>query len=324
MSPKSPKFPPSAPVPLKAHLSVSRQIALLRSRGMEIPDPEWAGDWLRRVGYYRFIGYAHPFRRTGADGKLEENFAAGVSFRNVADLYVFDKRLRLAALDALERIEVAVRSEIAHRLGARDSLAHRNTDALRADFVSPWGGWSEWLQKHDSLVSRSSREEFVRHHKEKYDGRLPIWVSVELWDFGLLSKFYEGMKGGWQTAVAGQFGVPDAGIMKSWLRAMNFVRNVSAHHGRLWNRKIVDQPVRVAPGAVPGFDPPPPADDRARARIYPVLCVIVFLMRQICPRSRWTRRLREALTVDFPAAPGRAPAEMGFPPGWENSAFWRE
>ena len=309
--------------PLKAYSSVAEQVHLLQSRGMEISDPVWAEDWLRRVGYYRFSGYARPFRQTDADGKLEERFVPGVSFRHVADFYVFDKRLRLAALDALERIEVAARSEIADCLGKKDRLAHRNVDVLRVDFLSPWGEWSNWLQKHDSQVRRSRKDGIVRHHKDKYGGQLPIWASVELWDFGMTSRFYSGMKGAEQRVVAEQFGIPDARLMASWLRAMNFVRNVSAHHGRLWNRSVVDQP-KAASGAIPGFNPPLPINDRARARVYPVLCAMVFLMRQICPRSQWTRRLREMLTADFPNAPGRSLDEMGFPPGWENSAFWRE
>ena len=315
-----------ASAPLKAHMSIAEQIDLLQSRGMEISDPVWAGDWLRRVGYYRFSGYAHPFRRTSAGGALEERFVPGVSFRHVADLYVFDKQLRLAALDALERIEVAVRSEIARCLGAKDRLAYRNVsaDALRADFLSPWGGWSDWLRKHDSRVRQSNKEEFVRHHKDKYGGQLPIWVSVELWDFEMTSRFYCGMKGAEQRAVAKQFGVPDAGVMVSWLPAMNFVRNVSAHHGRLWNRSVIGQSKAASSDVVPGFNPPSAIDDLARSRIYPILCAMIFLMRQICPRSQWTRRLREILTVGFPDAPSRELSEMGFPPDWENSAFWRE
>ena len=307
-------------------MPLAGQIDLLRSRGMEISDPVSAENWLRRVGYYRFSGYAHPFRRTGADGKLEERFVSGVSFRHVADFYVFDKRLRLAALDALERIEVAVRSEIACRLGAKDCLAHRNIRAgvLRTDFLDPWGGWSDWLRKHDARVKQSDKEEFVRHHKNKYGGHLPIWASVELWDFGMTDRFYRGMKGVEQQAVAEQLGVRDVGVMISWLRAMNFVRNVSAHHGRLWNRSVIAQPKTVASDAIPGFDPPQPINDVARSRIYPVLCAMVFLMRQICPRSHWTPRLRKMLTADFPNAPGRSVGDMGFPPEWENSAFWRE
>ena len=316
----------SAPAPLKAYFSIAEHINLLQSRGMEVPDPVWAESWLRRVGYYRFSGYARPFRRKTTDGKLEECFVPGVSFRQVADFYVFDKRLRLAALDALERIEVAARSEIANCLGAKDCLAHRNAGAgvLRADFLSPWGEWSNWLRKHDSRVKQSGKDAFVRHHKDKYYGHLPIWASVELWDFGMTSHFYSGMKGVEQLAVARQLGVPNAGVMASWLRAMNFIRNVSAHHGRLWNRSVTDQPKAVAPGVIPGFDPPPPINDIAWSRVYPVLCAMVFLMRQICPHSHWTRRLREMLTADFPDAPGRSLDEMGFPPDWENSAFWRK
>ena len=57
---------------------------------------------------------------------------------------------------------------------------------------------------------------------------------------------------------------------------------------------------------------------------YAVLCVIVFLVRQILPDSRWPSRLREMLLMKFPQIPTRNLSEMGFPQKWESSAFWRE
>ena len=321
-------MPPQPPRPLKPHLTISEQVNLLQRRGMTVDDPARAGEFLRHVGYYRFSGYAHPLRRARPDGGREDVFIAGVSFRHVMALLAFDSQLRRTMLEALGAIEVSVRAAVAHRMGAKNPLAHRNPNLLREEFTSPWGmaganNHAGWLQKHDSLILRAGREDFVRHHRDAYGGRIPIWAAVELWDFGLLSKFFSGMRDADQRAVAKTFGVPNPNAMTSWLRAMTFARNVAAHHGRLWNRTLVDNPQMSAANGVPGFDPPPPANPRARARVYPVLCVIAFFIRQIAPESEWPRRMRELLTKKFPDVPRQSPMEMGCPPEWESGDFWQ-
>jgi abortive infection bacteriophage resistance protein len=115
---------------------------------MEISNPAAARACLQRIGYYRLSGYWYPFRTTrtvaGAPGSnptilVEDNFRAGTHFRQVMDLYVFDKRLRMLLLDAIERIEVAFRVDLALLLGQRDKLAHRDQRQFEAFFLKPNG-----------------------------------------------------------------------------------------------------------------------------------------------------------------------------------------
>ena len=316
MSAPKPTVP--AKRPPKPHLKISEQLALLESRGMKIPDPAQAADCLRRVGYYRLSGYWKPFQ---ADPRgASERFAADAGFPDVVALYVFDKRLRLMLLDALERIEIAFRAEIAHHMGALHPLAHRLESLLRPRNAAEH---AEWLAAHDREVNKS-RENFVKHHREHYGGELPIWAAAELWSFGGLSRFYAMMRGADQRAVAARFGVENERLMENWLRGMAFVRNTAAHHGRLWNRGSIGRLSPRGKGKFPdGFNPPMLPGGRSHNRLCAVLCAVVFLVRQILPRSRWPRRLRELL-LKFPKGAGRNPGEMGFPRKWENSAFWRE
>lgn len=98
---------------------------------MIVTDPVKAAAALERIGYYRLSGYWYPFRTmragTGRDAAQRDprRVQARHEFRHVVDLYVFDKRLRLLFLDAIERIEVGLRVDIALLLGARDPCVHR-------------------------------------------------------------------------------------------------------------------------------------------------------------------------------------------------------
>jgi len=216
----------------KPFLTPERQIEILISRGLTVTDKEKAIRWLRRIGYYRLTGYLYPFRES--DGA----FLEGTSIEHALSLYVFDKKLRLLVLDAIERIEVAVRVEIALLLGARDPLAHLNPQLLHDNFskkLSLGSGKTRhqtWMEKFDRFVA-VRREDFIPHFLEQYESHMPIWVAIEVWDFGMLSRFFSGMQKADQKHIAQLFGVSNEKTMANWLAHINLLRNIAAHHGRL-------------------------------------------------------------------------------------------
>ncbi|MFA1626343.1 Abi family protein [Rhizobium mongolense] len=116
---------------------------------------------------------------------------------------------------------------------SREFSSDLNTDGLT--------NHHRWLSKHAGLITRS-KEEFISHNRGKYGLPVPIWVSCEVWDFGTMSTLYAGMREGDQDAIAKKYGLSNGRVFASWLRSLNYLRNVSAHHSRLWNRNIIDQP----------------------------------------------------------------------------------
>jgi len=255
----------------------------------------------------------------------EDAFVVGATFEAAVRLYVFDKRLWMLVLDAIERLEVALRVDIAYNLGQKDPFAHINASLLHGHFSvklqkSGKTRHQEWLEKLDDLTDRS-KEDFVAHFRAKYGNPLPIWVVIELWDFGLLSNFYAGMKPADRVALAIRFGVPDDTLMSSWLRTLNYIRNIAAHHSRLWNRNMIDQPKMPSAGQIPIFDPYLSTINIGRP--YATLCILAYLMSQVCPRSQWRQRVL-ALLRSFPATGIQSVdvLAMGCHPGWENEPFW--
>ena len=236
----------------KPHLSFEHQLELLKSRGLEVTNDNTALEYLRRLGYYRLSGYWYPCRKllssTERQSKLarpqrSDEFMPGARFQDTVALYVFDKKLRLLILDAIERVEVAFRVDIAYLLGEKDPFAYAKPDLLHGNFTKKIDlktgktRYQEWISKHDQLIKRS-KEDFVEHYKAKYGLPLPIWVAIELWDFGLLSVFYQGMTVKDKAVIANKYNIPDWQIMESWLRSLNYARNVGAHHSRLTAIKL--------------------------------------------------------------------------------------
>ena len=316
----------------KPHLTIPDQIALLKQRGMTIQDDLAAAACLEKFGYYRLSGYWYPMRRSqlqatpnGQVTQVLNSFRPGVELRHAEDLCIYDKRLRLLLTDAIERIEVAVRVDVAHLLGARDAWAHLNPAELHGNFaakVNPGTGQTrhqEWMARLAAVEARS-KEDYVKHFRGKYSSPLPIWMSIELWEFGTLSFFLEGLKQADRQTLAAKYGLPRPELLTSWIRAMNHARNICAHHSRLWNRSPADQPKPPKPGEIPLLDHLA-ANLRAQTRLYAVAASVQVLLRRISPNSQWANRLK-AHVQTFPAAPGVVFSQSGFPADWEALPLW--
>lgn len=309
----------------KSWKSFDDQLALLKDRGLGVENDAAALDYLERVGYYRLSGYFYPFRELeitlegGLNYQRNNHFIEGSRFEEVVQLYVFDKRLRLLALDALERIELAIRVDIAYLLGKRDIYAHENPACLHGNFskkVQKYSGKTlhdEWLEKYHGLVNRARKEPFVAHYVNKYQ-KLPIWVAIEIWDFGALSKLFSGLNIADQDKIAGKYGVSSGKEFAGWLRGLNFVRNVSAHHSRLWNINILER------AKVWKKDDDWQAQNNARPFYY--FCLMQQMLSVICPSSTWSNRFKELLAT-FPENGAVKLSDLGTTENWQEWDLWQ-
>ena len=311
----------------KPWTSYAQQLELLQHRGMQVSDAVRALDYLERIGYYRLSGYWHDMRqwRKDSTGKREvlEPFKQGTRFQDVVELYVFDKRLRLLLLDALERIEIALRVDLSYRLGQKGAFAYQDASNFNDKFTQKkkkrtgLTDYEAWLSKNDSLINRS-KEEFIQHNREKYGLPLAIWVTCEVWDFGCISVLFSGLPEPEQNEIAKSYGLPaDSGsVLASWLRSLNYARNVCAHHSRLWNRNVVDQPKLPKQGSIPALDPFHGLV-KPGARAFLLLCICQHLMMQINPNSSWGQRVTDLLK-SFPEMGhiGLTLRGMGLAPQW--------
>ncbi len=233
----------------KPPLTYQAQAGQLIQRGL-IADAATLTDCLKSVNYYRLSGYWHPLRTRDAQGNLLDSFNPGASLAVVLDRYNFDRQLRLLLLEAIEPIEVWIRTALAYEHAHRHGpFAYTQATHLPRFQLSEH---QEWLDKTRRECSQS-KEDFILHFKNRYGSHhqdLPIWMAVELFSMGASRKFFAGCENSIRQNCAAQVGLSDR-VLDSWLRTLTATRNFCAHHGRLWNRPLTFAPLFIMPKAVP-------------------------------------------------------------------------
>lgn len=292
----------------KPWLSLEEQADLLAQRSLE-GDRAVVIEHLRDVGYYRLSGYWHVFKDE------DDSFRPGTTFDRVWGLYVFDRQLRLTTLDAIERVEVFMRSRLAYYLADKTGVfGYLERPALprlsQEEYLS-------FLKRCMDCYGRS-REPFADHFRKVYGdecGMPPYWVMVNLMEMGLLLRLYKGASCDIRGEIASEVDVT-ATVLDSWLVALNTVRNICAHHSRLWNRPFGTRPmIPRAKNDARWHEPYKVESDR----IFGVLTILSCLLEVIAPDTSWRCRL-------FAQLEGRTEMDMlsmGFRPGWQECPFWK-
>jgi abortive infection bacteriophage resistance protein len=295
----------------KAALSFGDQLALLQQRGLVIADHALASNRLASISYYRLSAYWHPFRERDANGEVQSHFVPGSSFDSVLALYEFDRELRLLVMDALERVEVAVRTTVTHHLGmVYGPFAHEDAGNFHPKFDH--GKWIQGLRDE----TMRSKDVFVEHFKTHYAGFpvMPIWMTTELISLGSLSHLYKGMTSADKHAVAASFNIHPKRMM-DWLHVLTYVRNVCAHHSRLWNRELA-----IIPPVMNEAEWRPPLLPR-RDRMFCVLLMLRYLLQQTSNGTDWRDACNALLTPI--AAEQRWRRAMGLPDDWLIHPIWQ-
>jgi abortive infection bacteriophage resistance protein len=295
----------------KPSLSIADQIALLIRRGMAVPDRAKAEHYLRHVSYYRLRAYWLPFERPSpVDG--DHLFVEGTTFDDVLALYVFDRRLRLLAMDAVERIEVSLRGNWAHCL----ALKYGPHGYFRSDLYDDPEHYAKALAGLSEEIDRS-RDTFIEHYRRKYDDphMPPIWMTAEVISLGQLSKWLSGLKHrADRQAIAKVYGL-DEKVLVSIAHHLAHIRNICAHHGRLWNKQFtVTMKLPASPAALKlAMNPAAPR------KLYNTLAAVGYLLGIIAPGTTWRKHVADLMS-EYPLAD---PSAMGFPENWRARPAWR-
>jgi len=289
----------------KPALTFAGQAALLASRGLLISNMQHAENFLAHVNYYRLAGYILPFESDHATHQI----ILGTRFEDISNLYLFDRALRLLVMDAIEKIEVSVRTQWAYHF-AHNVNPHAYLDPIYAQSHKRLARQLTFLASHID----ESTESFVAHHRSKYNESdfPPIWVACELLSLGQLSNWYALMKPAMRKKMARTYRL-DQQVLESLLRHLSHVRNLCAHHARLWNRIFVTKsslPKKGVPNLLSAMG------DHSD-RFYKTACLIAHLLRCIDRNDNWGVRLHALVDQYQPKL-----IAMGFPIDWRERKLW--
>ncbi|NOR57985.1 MAG: Abi family protein, partial [Sulfurimonas sp.] len=247
----------------KPHINYQEQVELLKSRNLLVSNDAYATSKLSHINYYRLSAYARHYYCDETD-----IFRDGTRFEDILRLYYFDKKLRNIIFYAIEKIEVYLRTKYAYLVGSKFGafgyidMTHVHSPATQSSI----------LASIQTEVKRS-KEIFVSHFFENYEGKyLPVWSMVEVTSFNTLSRLFSNLKEKEQNEIADSLGLK-AIVFKQWLHTITYVRNICAHHSRLWNKMLAVRPIK--PRRNQTFT------KLNNKKIFFVLTMIVYLLEQI-------------------------------------------
>lgn len=311
----------------KPPLTYTEQVELLSSRGMVIFDKQRTERHLANISYYRLSAYMLPYKQK-ENGKILDSFQEGVTWDTVYNLYVFDRKLRLLVFDAIERLEVAIRAQIiyqlSHKYGSHwqdrpEIFTPPKTITLRDGRTVIMDVYGD-IQKHiKEQLHNNKAEVFIQHYCNKYDTPInpPSWMSVEVMYFNHLSRICTGLKLRADiNGIAAYFALPPKTFC-SWLHTINYIRNICAHHARLWNRDMNIVPEKLAFSKSLDWVSSP--DTVKRSKLYYFLCMLNYMLQTANPTSTFKHRIKDLLTEYQEVASLNA---MGFQPDWMNEKMW--
>ena len=165
--------------------TVEEQINLLLERGMLFKNIDNAPHFLKNISYYRLKGYWWEMQ----SDKVNHKFKEDSFFEDVLDLYNFDRHLRLLMFDAIERIEVALRTKLIYHLSlSNGSLFYLDYDIFTNKFKQ------QATIEHLSIEIERSKEQFIVEHRLHHKGEpFESWKALEVTSLGTLSKLYKNL-----------------------------------------------------------------------------------------------------------------------------------
>ncbi len=296
----------------KPPIAIPQQIEQLKRRGLVISDEQVASHFLQNVSYYRLAGYWWPMQLD----KTLHTFKPNSTFENVIAIYNFDRELRILLFDVIERIEIAFRTKLIYHLSRE---------------ISPWwfeyaGHFKNAVEHTETLLAidrelKQTKEVFIKQHYIKYHTdtrRPPAWKTLEIASFGNLSKLYGNLLPSIKSKdlIAKDFGTVNHTFLPSWLQSITQIRNICAHHGRLWNKnlpgrpKLLPKPPNVWIANVPAVT--------EHHLLYVHLCCMKYLMNVVNPNSHFTQMLMSMMMK----YPNIDPNALGIKPDWQNEPLW--
>jgi abortive infection bacteriophage resistance protein len=299
-------------MPSKPPKTFQEQLQLLKKRGMMFRDEATSLDLLANISYYRLKGYWWDMQ----NDKVSHTFRANTYFEDVIDRYNFDRRLRLILFDAIERIEIGLRTKIIYHLSVSYGPLWYMDEAIFSD-----GGKH---QDHIEALFREfqySQEVFIKDHKRRYPDEDPeAWKILEIASMGTLSKLYKNLDHQLpeKSKIAKELGLNLHSELSSWLEAIAYLRNIIAHHSRIWSRTMVKRPIDTLNNPRgPWFDRR--LQEGQKKKPFLIISTMVYL----CNNIHVTNGTKHQIINLINNNPKIPIYKLGFLDNWRRTPIWK-
>lgn len=308
----------------KIPLSFQKQIELLKSRNLIIDDEPKALSYLQEISYYRLSAYFLPYQNA------KDNFENDITFEQIIKTYSFDRELRLLVFDCIERIEVAIRTQFIYQMALHYNDSHWQDN--QNHFITPYynkiGNLVNPFADFQAIISKAKTartpETFIKHYINTYNkpANPPSWMCFELLTIGELSHIYRGLKNNADKKRIADFFEVHPTVFTSWLHTLTYVRNICAHHSRLWNRDLAIEPEKLLKPKGNWIAKP----YENNKRVFYFLCVLRYLLLRANPSNSMKQKI-ENLFDKYPTVPIKY---LGIPSDgkgnlldWQNEPIWK-
>jgi abortive infection bacteriophage resistance protein len=294
----------------KQPLSSAELLVLLKSRNLLIPDEPRATRYLDTIGYYRLSGYMYPLQLADRSHR----FVKGTSFDDVVQAYKFDKRLRATVMEYMERVEVVLRAKLTNYYSLENGFFwYTDENLIDKKYKGQWDSLLLSIQED----FKQPKELFLRTYKRNYPDEQfpPSQMALETLSLGELARLFRALvTDKTKRQISAEFHQAPS-TLDTWFLWLANVRNVCAHHGRLWNRIISADRPTIPSRKEFKFAVPMPED--ANTTMYGAVALIDHLLKYFNPGNSFTSKV-EALLREYQVDA----TKMGFPADWETTAVW--
>jgi len=254
---------------MKRATTIEEQIEILQKRNVIFKDKDKAREILLDIGFYRIGFYSYPFEKTFPQlENRNHELKSGTTFKSIVDLYYFDYDLRRILVDAINRIEVNIRTYITYTVSNKYRnlpIWFVNKDIMKYQYINSFEDKVYKIIKDNPIIKR-------HHSKYKHDKFAPAWKTLEFMTFGGICTLFLNIKDLELRKQIAEHYHCGIGVFINYIETIRIIRNTCAHGGCVYN---ISTPKGIKSGPAGNLT------DDDRHNIKGIILVICYILGQI-------------------------------------------
>lgn len=212
---------------IKEPISFDLQVEAIKNKGFIVDNKNECKEFLLEANYYRVLAYLLPFKQS------DKSYIKEINFKRIQKMYEFDSEIRALLFSTIEHVEFYLRTQFSYYF----TMKYGSLGYLKEDNFSEKHNHEKFINKLNEYIEKNQKSPIVKHHKEKYDGKYPLWVIIEYFSISSISYFYADLKTQDKKYLARTLFNTSFECLRNWLICLTGLRNRCAHYARLyyWN-----------------------------------------------------------------------------------------